>query len=400
VSKSFFFAVALFLTPELMAQSSDVEPAARVDQIQAQRISKAAHVRPDKPSTVEKTFTRVEDILQGGPIRLGVAGLGRGAGLSASSLFEWSTFRDRLRPKLWGSATVHRFYTAGTGVVLPHIGDRNVSIALEGSHSDAPQLEYYGTGPDSLKSNRTDYRLEDTLIESRLNFSPHRNLSSTCRVGQVFLNVGPGTSTSLASTETVFGPAEAPGIDVQSNYLIGGCFAEIDLRDFPNDPHDGTFAGAGYDRYQAEEVDRFSFNRVYAEAEQYIPFLNRKRVIALRARTVLSWHAPDQVVPFYLQTMLGSDRTLRGFRRYRFHDENSILLSGEYRWQVSTGFDMALFADAGKVFHQPSEISLTDLQTDAGFGLRFKGVRGLALQLDTGFSREGWALWLRFGKIF
>ena len=397
--KSFFLVVALLLTPKLMAQSSDAQPTARFDQIQALRLQKAAHLRPDKPPTVEKYFTRVDDFLENSPVRFLGGGLAQGAGFTLGSFFEWSKSHDRIRPKLFGTGSTRLYYIAGTGVELPHIGDHDLSITLDGLHSDAPQLDYYGSGPDSLKSNRTDYRREETLFESRVRFSPHRNLTSACRVGQLFLNVGPGTSDRIAPTDSVFGPEEAPGLDAQSDYVIGGCSAQIDLRDFPNDPHVGTFFRAGYDRYQAEEIDRFSFNRFYAAAEHYIPFLNEKRVIALRAKTELSWHAPDQVVPFYMQVTLGGDTELRGFRRYRFYDENSIVLTGEYRWQVSTGFDMAMFLDAGKVFNKPSEISLTDLETSPGFGLRFKGKRGLVVRLDTGVS-EGWHVWFRFGKLF
>jgi outer membrane protein assembly factor BamA len=214
------------------------------------------------------------------------------------------------------------------------------------------------------------------------------------------LNVGPGTNNSFASTESVFGPEEAPGIDVQSNYLIAGCTAEFDLRNLPADPHRGTYAAAGYWRYSAHSHDQFSFHRFFATAEQYIPYFNEKRVVALRAITELSFHSEDQVVPFYLQSTLGSDTTLRGFRRYRFYDENSIAFNAEYRWEVNTGFDMALFGDAGKVFHRPGDISLSDLETSAGFGFRFKDRSRMVARLDIGFSREGFQVWFKFGKLF
>ena len=233
-----------------------------------------------------------------------------------------------------------------------------------------------------------------------MGWRPHRDLNQDCHVGELLLNVGPGTSDGIPSTESVFTPAEAPGIDVQSNYLIAGCSAQLDLRDFPDDPHRGTYAAAIYDRYNAQDDSQFSFHRVTAVAAHYIPFLNQKRVIAVRAITQLSYHSDNQVVPFYLMPTLGGDSDLRGFPRYRFYDENSILFNAEYRWEISTGWDMALFGDAGKVFNRPGDISLSHLQTDAGFGFRLKTNRRLFLRLDTGFSREGVQVWLTFGRLF
>jgi hypothetical protein len=200
----------------------------------------------------------------------------------------------------------------------------------------------------------------------------------------------------------VFGPAQAPGVDVQSNYLIAGCSGEIVLLDFKDDPHRGTTTMAAFDRYQAENHPVFSFNRLSVAGEQYIPFLNGKRVIALREGAELSFHSDGQVVPFYLQPTLGSDTELRGFRRYRFYDENSVAFTGEYRWEISMGFDAALFADFGQVFHRPREIFSTGMEGSAGFGFRFKNEnrRSEVARLDFGFSREGAQVWLRFGKLF
>ena len=114
----------------------------------------------------------------------------------------------------------------------------------------------------------------------------------------------------------------------------------------------------------------------------------------------MNFHGKDEVVPFYMQARLGSDSTLRGFHRNRFYDDNSILFNAEYRWEICTGFDLALFGDAGKVFNRPGEISLKHLQTDAGFGFRFKNRSSVVARIDTGFSREGVQVWLKFGKLF
>jgi hypothetical protein len=351
--------------------------------------------------STEDTFTRIGHIVHRVPIGFRVDGLGPGAGVAADSILEWNTYGGRLLVRLSGTAWFHGFYKAGTGIELKNIWEHDLTLTLDGSHADAPQLEYYGPGPNSSIHNRTDFRREDSSFDLRVSLRVRRDFRQACRVGGLLLHIGPGTSESLATTESLFGPNEAPGIDVQNNYLIGGCLAQVDLRDFPQNPHKGTYAEARYERYYAPRHDQFSFHRMSAGIDQYVSFLNQKRVIAMRAKTELSFHSANQVVPFYLQPTLGSDTDLRGFRRYRFYDENSIALTGEYRWEISTGFDMALFVDGGKVFHRPGQIDLSGMDSSVGFGLRFKNRHSFTTaRLDTGFSREGFQVWFKFDKLF
>jgi outer membrane protein assembly factor BamA len=144
----------------------------------------------------------------------------------------------------------------------------------------------------------------------------------------------------------------------------------------------------------------FSFTRASGEIEHYIPFFNEKRVIALHAAADLSFHNRDQVVPFYMQPTLGGPTTLRGFRFLRFYDENAVVANAEYRWEIFTGFDMAIFADAGEVFNRPSQFSLSYVKSDMGLGLRFNNQRNLVMRIDTGVSKEGFQVWFSFNKVF
>jgi hypothetical protein len=297
---------------------------------------------------------------------------------------------------VWGKIAVQKFYTVGAGLEFADVPSKRGTLFLTGWHTDAPQLDYYGPGPDSSLDNRTSYRREDTVFEARAEHQSGRYLLAACRVAELLQNVGPGTNSKIPTTEAVFGPIEAPGIDHQTNYLIAGCSLDLDSRDYPGDPNRGTYATVRYNRYFAQDIDRFSFHRVSAGVEQYFPFLNDKRVIALRANTELSFHADDEVVPFYLQPTLASDTELRGFRRYRFYDENSLSLTVEYTWEIGVGVDLALFGDAGNVFNKPGQISLRHLETSAGFGLRFAVRRNVFARLDTGVSREGVQVWFRF----
>jgi hypothetical protein len=397
---SVFFILTILFTPCLFAQDSGdgSEAHTRAEQIEEEQAKKAASISRATIPPAEGYVGRFVDFVSRVPLTFHVDGLGPGYGAAIGYVHQFADSKDRIRSAVWGTIWLHEFYSAGVHAELRASRSRDLRFAVDGWHSDSPQLLYFGPGPDSSIQNRTDFRREVTQFGLQVSLRQRPHLAEACRLNEMLVNVGPGTNSSLPSTETVFGPAQAPGIDVQSNFLIGGCSAELEMRDLPADPHKGVYATALYDRYGAQKTDVFSYHRVSILGEQYVPFWNKKRVIALREKTDLSFHSDSQVVPFYLQPTLGSDTDLRGFTRYRFYDENAISLNLEYRWQIHTGFDMVGFFDAGKVFHRPGEISLVGLESSAGFGFRAIGQRGLIARADVGFSREGVQLWFKFGS--
>jgi len=105
-------------------------------------------------------------------------------------------------------------------------------------------------------------------------------------------------------------------------------------------------------------------------------------------------------VPFYMQPSLGGPDTLRGFRPFRFYDNNAVLMQGEYRWEASSVLDLAIFADGGKVFHNWEQWNLHNIEGSFGFGLRIKSLTGVALRIDTAFSHEGFQICFRTGNPF
>jgi outer membrane protein assembly factor BamA len=392
----------LAVAAPLAAQDASQPVDSRAKQIQAERLNKAATLTPDEPDRIEtlfnKTMDRIPRLLRLGPVRFQTGGMYDAAGFAIGARLVWKSPEDQLRLGLSAVGTTRSFYAVRTGMaVLPGWANRQFSIGIDAAHSDAPKLEYYGSGPNSSKGGRTDYRREDTSVDLRLAWTRARSpFSAGFEAGPLFVNVGRGTDSRFASAETVYSPRQAPGIDVQTKFLRTETYADVDSRDYPGDPRDGSHVAVRHQHYGDMKVERYSFDRIFVGAEHYLPFLNKKRIIGLRANTELTHHSRGQVIPFYLQSTLGGPTDLRGFRRFRFSGDNAIRLNAEYRWEVSAGFDMALFADAGKVFDHARQISLRHLQTSPGFGLRFKSRDSVVMRIDTGFSREGFQTWVRF----
>jgi len=97
----------------------------------------------------------------------------------------------------------------------------------------------------------------------------------------------------------------------------------------------------------------YSFRRLDVDLRQYLPFFSKQRVIALRAYTALTDSTTGRSIPFYLQPTLGGPDTLRGFRPFRFYDNNMMFFNGEYRFKVSSGLMAVLFAEGGEGFPPP-----------------------------------------------
>lgn len=267
-------------------------------------------------------------------------------------------------------------------------------------HHNYPGIGYYGPGPTSLKSDRTNYRFEDTATDFALGVRPLRLLTVGATAGYMWVNVGPGADRRYASSDQIFSPSDAPGIDQQTDFARYGYFASFDYRDSPTGPQSGGFYTFQYHHYVDQNLGAFSFNLVRAEMRQYIPLFNKRRTIALRAKTVLTDPTGNNVVPFYLQPTVGGSDDLRGFREFRFRDSNMFVVNGEWRWEVFSGLDMAAFYDAGKVFPRRSQLNFHDLERSAGFGFRFNARGSVFLRIDVGFSREGTQIWFKFDNLF
>jgi outer membrane protein assembly factor BamA len=101
-----------------------------------------------------------------------------------------------------------------------------------------------------------------------------------------------------------------------------------------------------------------------------------------------------------MQPTLGGSNDLRGFRPFRFYDDNLIVFNAEYRYEIFAGMDMAIFGDAGKVFHSKKDWNVHDLEAAYGIGMRFNARNTVFMRVDAGFSHEGFQVWVKFNNVF
>jgi outer membrane translocation and assembly module TamA len=220
--------------------------------------------------------------------------------------------------------------------------------------------------------------------------------------GLEYLNprLGRGKDGRVPSIEDRFDPSSAPGLGESVDYLRSMAFLEVDYRE-PKNARKGGWYRVDLSRFDDRTSGRFTVNRLDTDLRQFLGFLAGRRVIATRLFASTSDTGAGQVMPFYLMPTLGGNDTLRGFREYRFRGPHAILAQAEYRWEIWSGLDGALFYDAGKVADRRADLNFKDLERDYGFGFRFNTNEGVVFRVDAGFgSRDGKHLYIVFGGFF
>ena len=406
--------VLLSIVWVVAATAQDEQPAAdralpetRAGQIELQREQKAASLKPEGAEKGEEVFNRIQKSeiferltgeIEGWRIKMGglvpYSGFALGPEYYRHFWHEQAIFQSTL------VGSFKEFYKFDTNLRMPSLAGEHAFFSLDGMTFSYPRVDYYGPGPRSNKHGRSNYSLEETGFSGTAGLRPFRYLRIGATGGYLMTHVGPGEEEELASTDKLFTEQTTPGIQSPSNFAELGGFLEFDWRDRPGDPAHGGKYTAHYNDLLDVRRGAYSFQRLDLEVEQYFGFLNDQHVIAIRGRVNATEAWGGDRVPFYLQPTLGGPDDLRGFRAFRFYDNNAAVLSGEYRWNLMGSLGMALFVDAGQVYDRWQHINFRSLHKDYGFGFRVKSQNGIFMRIDTAFSAEGVFVWARFNNVF
>lgn len=383
-------------------------PSTRAEAIEQERLARSQNLYPDIPPPMDRFLVWERDNRVFEKFTVGYQGFRAqfghmitGSGLAFGvGYFRRDLRRNSLNLGLSAEISTKFFQRYEAEVSTPLAANDRLLLGARGVWLNYPSVNFYGLGPDTEKGGRTDYRLRDVSGDGILGVRPVEGLLVGVSGGYARFSTGPGTDDRFASTTDVFTPAELPGLSEVNKFIRYGAFADYDWRDRPFSPTSGGRYLFRYTRYNNDSNRPYDFRRYEADIEQYFSIFNRRRIFVVRGNATLADPDSGNVVPFYLQPTIGGPYTLRGFRSFRFTDNNALALTGEYRWEAYTGLDMALFVDAGKVFPKASQLNLHDLEYAGGFGFRFNARNKIFLRIDTGFSREGFQIWFRLGDVF
>jgi outer membrane protein assembly factor BamA len=390
-----------------LAQAQDQEPQTRAELLREEREEKSRELAPPERSGLERGLTLLENgrllerllnPAEGWYPKLGnvTAGSGfsfgpgyRHVGLLGGHA-DFSGF---------AIASFKKYWMLETRLRMPRLADGRVVLDAHAQRYEFPEEQYFGIGPDSRREDDVNFGMLNTMFGGSASYSPVRWLTFTGGLDRM----NPSISASAAPGEilSLFSDDTAPGVGDQPDFLRFEASADVNYRQPKGNPRRGGRFLLAYQNYDDIGGSSYGFDRVEADVQQYIPFLNERRVIALRAFASVSDADTGQRIPFYLQRTLGGPDDLRGFRRFRFRDENMLLLQAEYRWEIFTAVDGALFYDAGKVASRSEDLNFRDLESDYGIGFRFGTRNGIFLRVEGAFGSSGGKHFvLRFGNVF
>jgi outer membrane translocation and assembly module TamA len=267
-------------------------------------------------------------------------------------------------------------------------------------HRDYPREHFFGVGPRAARADETSFAIRTDLFGGRAGVRPIPILMAGGALERQNPRLGAGKDARVPSIEQRFTPFTAPGLVESVDFLRSTAFVEVDYRQ-PKNAREGGWYRVDVSRFSDRTSGQHSFTRVDTDLRQFVGVLAGRRVLAARLFLSTSDVEDGATVPFYLMPTLGGNDTLRGFREYRFRGPHAILVQGEYRWEIWSGLDGALFYDAGKVADRRTDLNFSHLERDYGFGFRFNTDEAIVFRVDAGFgSRDGKHLYIVFGGIF
>lgn len=400
-------AVLTALTLAGPAFAQDEAPTTRSGEIRKEREKKASALNPPEAGRVERTllalesgrlFERLLNPPEGLYPKIGT--ITPGGGFSVGPAYR--------RPGLFGGhadfstvalGSMKQYWMMDARLTLPRLADGRVVVDVSGRRSDYTQEPFFGLGSTSDRARASLYGFGNTDISA---------------VGSValqqWLAVGGGISylrprarslDRADSIDHVFSPSEAPGLVGRTDFVKTRVFVDLNYREPRGNPRAGGRYLLSAERYDDRGNGRSTFNRFEADLQQYISLLRNRRVIALRGLVSMTDADANAEVPFFFQRTLGGPDDLRGFRRFRFRDRHLLLLQAEYRWEIFTAVDGAIFYDAGKVASRREDLDFQDVESNYGIGFRFGTINGVFLRVEGAFgSRDGKHFVLRLGHVF
>jgi hypothetical protein len=362
----------------------------RTEIIRQEQADKLRAVTPPEPNRGEKIVQRLEDWgwLTGEPrgvyplLDSVYPGGGFAAGLGARK-----PFGDDGAIGAIGAYSINSFWRGQTDVTLPSFASNRGRVSLTAGYLDAPDVKYYGIGPDSDKDHKTSFGYTPFEAGGRLDFDVSRYLS--VGGGANYIDIKTDSGTTGPSIGERFSAANSPGLELdQFKYVNSTARAVVDWR------RQLGYAGSGgryrvqFDDFRERDNDQYSFRSLEAEVTQLIPLMRANWVIALRGLTTITDVDDTEAIPYFMLPSVGGGKTLRGFPDFRFRDRHRLVMNAELRWTPARFLDMAVFYDAGKVASRRGDLDFRDLEDSYGIGMRIIGLKGYAFKVEVAHSRE------------
>ena len=370
-------------TPEQTSQAPSRQAA-----IEQEQAAKVPLLHPYVPDKGEAIFQRIDTILIGGTLRWhpffesAYSGGGFTLGVGHASYVSGYNYIDAR-----ASYSIAGYKRAEVEFVAPRMFNRRAHLSLLGGWREATQVGFYGIGTNTSKDDRANYLFNQPYGSALFTIFPTRRflmLRGGAELSRWSQEPGSG---SFPSVEEIYTPATLPGLGAKVTYLHTQGTVGLDSRTSPGYTRRGFFLGATLHDYNDTD-DALGFHIAEYEGIAHLPILRETWVLSFRGRVQNAIEKDGQQIPFFMLPSVGGGSSLRGYSSWRFRDQNSLLLQGEWRIMVNRYLDLAFFYEAGKVTERRSDLDLDGLKDDFGFGFRFHGPFATPLRIEFARSRE------------
>lgn len=276
----------------------------------------------------------------------------------------------------------------------PEVFDPRVLFFGWAKYDNDRTARFFGIGATSREQDESNFTLREWSGEFTFGwrFRPHLVASLTERLRQV--SIRPGAVRSLPFLKDTF--RDIPGENgafVWAHRLA----LTFDTRDAVETPTRGRFGQLYVEVAEEALGSDASFVRYGLEGKLWWPHWGDRLVMALRG---LVERVDGSDLPFFELSALGGDDTLRGFGENRFLDEGRFVVSAEERIKVyqlhygdvRTDIELAIFAEAGRVFRNFGDLGSGKVQAVWGGGIRFVAAQQIVAKIDVGIGSEGAAI--------
>jgi outer membrane protein assembly factor BamA len=327
-------------------------------------------------------------------------GMTTGSGIAAGPGYRRHLGRSGILVDVSGALSTKFYKAADVNVRWLQLLDDRFEVWSDFRYQDFPEEDFFGIGFSTPLDTRTNYDLDSTDIAGRalMRVTPWLEVGAT--IGFFNPSIGEGADDAYPSIETIFTDTTAPGLTAQPNFLHNTVYAEFDFRDRRGSPTRGGKYRASFGTWNDVDLDAYDFHRFDADLSHFVSLYPRH---VLGGHVGLSYvnNSTGHRVPFYFLPYIGGSDTVRGFREFRFRDENILFANVEYRYQALEALDLALFVDAGEVRADWEDIDFGALKTSYGFGVRIHNDKRTFLRLDFGFGAgEGRRFFFKLGPSF
>lgn len=315
-------------------------------------------------------------------------GMGTGSGFGFGLLiFDNNFLGRRIRLEVPLQHSTRNYQEVGALLnfgLLPH---RRAFLELSTQYRSRPREDFFGLGETSLETQRTKYMLQDRNVGAAIGTKFGENGRLDFGIRYTNTNIFTRNGRRFPSTEQVF--PDLPGLSDGSSLLRYGFTATHSRLDNAFDPRKGYELRARFQWVDSLNSNHFDFYDYGLVADGYVPLGGPRRTLAVRLAADLRQERNGGEIPFYLLPVLGGAETMRGFRPFRFRDANALVLSVEYRYEISQFGDFVIFTDQGQVARAPGDFSFGRFRPSYGVGMRIRNLTGVVMRFDVARSSEG-----------